>query len=156
MGNDQNVQEALTDAQKLAKRNEADAAEEKSLNSGRTGKGTRITIGYTRGKGSQRIKYENFEKSQPETLPTSIAEFASLANVSDESKMVEYLIDGFNAAMYRESSDPISEFVEAHWPEEIQKSFRLAVKNLVSLGEWSLEDAVNVAKTPLMKKYPKS
>ncbi len=76
---------ALEDKEAIKKakeaKQEADLAEEKSLNANRTGKGTRIAIGYTRGKGSQRVKYEAFDEALPETLPVSIAEFMELAKV---------------------------------------------------------------------------
>ena len=41
-------------------------------NAKRTGVGTRMKVGRTRGKGSIVIKYEQFDESLPETLPNSI------------------------------------------------------------------------------------
>lgn len=132
---------------------EADTAEEKRLNEGRTGKGTRATVGYTRGKGSQRIIYESFDESQPDTLPSSLDEFMSLSEVKDEKAIVALLIDGFNSSQYANASDPISEYANVAWPDEVQKQFKVSVRNLVNAtnGVLSLEAAATVIRTEIDK-----
>jgi len=125
---------------------ENDAKAEKDLNANRTGKGTRVTIGYTRGKSTQRIQYEAFDESQPETLPTSLQEFMALTKTEDEKTLVSYLVDGYNSAMYTAASDPIAEFVNYAWPDEVQKQFRLVVRNYANATGASIEDAVNLIK----------
>lgn len=131
------------------KKAEADAAEEKQLNQGRTGKGTRATIGYTRGRSTQKIVYEAFDESQPETLPKSTTEFLDLTKdygSADDAKLVSWLIDGFNSDQYTLASDPIADYVEKSWPDEVQKQFRLVVRNYANATGHSIEDAVNLIK----------
>lgn len=139
--------EAIKAAQKA--KQDADAAFEKEQNANRTGKGTRVTVGYTRGRSTSRITYEAFDESQPETLPSSLAEFFDLAKAfgaQEEKNVLAWVIDGFNSAQYTNASDPIAEFVDASWPEEIQKNFRLAVRNYAQATGTSLEDAVKLIK----------
>lgn len=145
MGTTENAA-AMTDADKLKERNAKDAAEEAKLNEGRTGKGLRFNIGYTRGKGSQRIQYEAFDDSKPETLPATLSEFMELTNVKDEKSILGYVIEGFNLNQYRTASDPIAEFVNPAWSDETQKQFRLVVRNYANATGVSIEDAVNLIK----------
>src|SRR5712671_6854129 len=84
----------------LKARSEAMAAKEKTLNQGRTGKGTRAAVGMTRGKNPQEVTYEAFDEAQPDTLPKTLSEFMDVAKVTDENVIVAYLIDGFNSASY--------------------------------------------------------
>lgn len=127
----------------------ADAAYEKEQNKDRTGKGTRVTVGYTRGRSTTRIEYESFDLQSPDTLPTSLKEFYELTakfGSSDEPTALAWMIDGFNSTQYANASDPISEFVDASWPDEIQKNFRLAVRNFSNGAQLSIEDAVKLIK----------
>ncbi len=125
---------------------EKDAEEEKRLNADRTGKGTRLNIGYTRGKGSQRIQYEAFDETQPDTLPKDLAEFMELSKVNDEKTIVSFLISGFNDAMYTAASDPIAEYVNPAWDPEVARQFRLVVRNYANATGATIEDAVNLIK----------
>lgn len=122
------------------------AAEELKLNEGRTGKGTRVSIGLSRGRNPQKIQYEAFNESQPDTLPKTLSEFMEVAKVSDEAVIVSYLIDGFNSASFTFASDPASEFVDLSWPEDVQKQFKIVVKNYASATGVSIEDAVALIK----------
>lgn len=121
-------------------------AKEKELNASRTGKGTRVKIGATRGKNSQEIQYEAFDESLTDTLPVSVDEFMSLTGVNDEKVLLGYLIDGFNAANYTAASDPVAEFIEPTWDDETKKQFRLVVRNYASGAGVSLDDAVKLIK----------
>lgn len=127
------------------------ANKEKELNKDRTGKGTRIMLGMTRGRNPQEIKYEAFDESQPATLPVDVAEFMSLYESSVGSKlseptMVSFLIDGFNSASYSAASDPVAEFVDAAWDDDTKKQFRIVVRNYSIATGNSIEDAVALIK----------
>lgn len=139
--------EAIKAAQKA--KETADANYEKEQNASRSGKGTRVTVGYTRGRSTTRITYEAFDESQPATLPGSLAEFMELTKPfggAEEKNLLAWVIDGFNSAQYTNASDPIAEFVDASWPEDIQKNFRLVVRNYSQATGVSLEDAVKLIK----------
>ena len=122
--------------------------EVKAANASRTGKGTRLAYGNTRGKGSIPIKWEKFDESLPDTLPVSIEEFMALTNVKDEKDLLGYLIVGFNDDMYTQASDPIAEFVNPAWDKDTQNQFRLVVRNMTKAlqGTKSLEDVVGMIK----------
>jgi hypothetical protein len=128
------------------KRSEEMAAEEKKLNEGRTGKGLRVFLGLTRGRNPQKVQYEGFDESQPDTLPVTLDEFMILSKVQDEKTIVSFLIDGFNSAAYTAASDPVAEFVDLSWPEDVQKQFRLVVRNYSNATGVSIEDAVTLIK----------
>lgn len=104
------------------------------LNAGKSGKGTRFVLANTRGKGSVQIKYAAFDSDVVGSLPETVSEFMDLSGVTDEGELVSFLITGFNDASYKRASDPVSEFVNPAWPNEIAESFKLAVKNLVKAG----------------------
>jgi hypothetical protein len=127
-------------------RSEANAAEEKSLNAGRTGKGTRISVGMSRGKNPQKVVYESFDESQPDTLPKTLSEFMDLSKTQDEAVIVSYLIDGFNSAMYSNASDPVAEYVDASWPADLQTRFKTIIRNYSRDAGVSIEDAVSLIK----------
>lgn len=135
-----------------------DAARQKAdeQNKSRTGKGTRLRVGQTRGRNPQVITWEAFDDSQPETLPTSLSEFMEVAKVSDEKAIVGMLIDGFNAQAYGNASDPIAEYVNPVWPEEIQRNFRLAVRNYSNATQVSLEEAAALIKPGIDKVHGKT
>lgn len=133
-------------AEALKARSEEVAAEELKLNAGKTGKGTRTVIGFTRGRNPMKITYEAFDESQPDTLPKTLSEFMDLTKTSEESVIMGYVIDGFNSAAYANSSDPVSEFVDALWSEEVQKQFRTAVRSYANMVGVSIEDAVALIK----------
>lgn len=116
------------------------------VNKTRSGKGTRVRVGQTRGKNPQVISWEAFDESQPDTLPSSLSEFMDIAKVNDEKAIVAFLIDGYNASQYTAASDPIAEFVEPTWPDDVQKQFRLVVRNYANATGVSLEDAVALIK----------
>lgn len=125
------------------------------VNKTRTGKGLRQRVGQTRGKNPQVITWEAFDEALPDTLPTSLTEFMDLTKTQDEKVIVSYLVDGFNSAQYTAASDPIAEYVEAYWPEDVQKQFRLVVRNQAAMLNLSIEDAVAMIKPNVDKAYPK-
>jgi len=115
-------------------------------NKARTGKGTRVRVGQTRGKNPQVISWEAYDESQPETLPKTLSEFMENAKVDDEKVIVSFLIDGFNGSQYTAASDPIAEFVNPTWPEDVQRQFRLVVRNYANATGTEIEDAVKLIK----------
>lgn len=129
-------------AQELAL--EKKTAEVKAENEKRSGKGTRLRVGQTRGRNPQVISYEVFEESLPDTLPASLDEFMNLSGVKEEKDLLSLLVDGFNSASYTNASDPIAEFVNAAWPEDVQKNFRTSVRAYANGAQVSIEDAANL------------
>jgi len=125
---------------------EAAQAKADETNKAREGKGTRVKVGFTRGRNPQVISFESFDESKPETLPTDITEFMTLTKVNDEPTIMGFLIDGFNSNSYTLASDPVAEYVDASWPDEIQKMFRIVVRNYSSASGVSIEDAVAIIK----------
>lgn len=127
------------------KREELEATAQ-TTNSARSGKGTRVKVGSTRGKNPQAISFENFDESKPETLPVTLSEFMGLFPSIGEPEIVSYIIDGYNSAQYTQASDPIAEFVEPTWDAEVSKQFRLVVRNYSNATGVSIEDAVALIK----------
>lgn len=137
---------SVTAAENRAKEVETKQKEVDSANGSRSGKGTRLRVGQTRGKNPQVITWEAFDESLPDTLPKSIQEFMELTKTADEKPMVDFLIAGYNDAQYTAASDPIAEFVNATWTDEVQKQFRLVVRNYSNATGVSIEDAVALIK----------
>jgi hypothetical protein len=138
---------ALETAQKTADAENAKRVDE----AGKPKKGTRIRVGQTRGRNTQVVSWEAFDDSLPETLPKSYAEFAELTGVTSEEAIVSILVDGFNQQAYVAASDPIADFVNPVWPEEVQKGFRLVVRNYAANTGVSIEDAVALVKPGIDK-----
>jgi hypothetical protein len=130
----------------LKARNEDMAKREKALNEGKTGKGLRAFLGMTRGRNPQEIQYENWDESIPDSLPSTLSEFMDLRKVTDEKDIVRRLILGDNEILYSEASDPVAEYVDATWDEDVQKQFRLVVRNYSNATGVSIEDAVALIK----------
>jgi hypothetical protein len=151
------TQAALSEKEQKAEAIKARTADmdrrEKELNAGKTGVGTRFFLAMTRGKGPVEIKYEAFDDTKPETLPTSIAQFMEITAVKDEPSLVSYLIGGFNDANYTAASDPLAEYVEDSWPADAKTQFRLVVRNYARGAVVSLEDAVNLIKPGFIKQF---
>ena len=128
-----------------------------STNSARNGKGTRIAVGSTRGRSTFSFPYEAFDKSLPETLPSTVAEAMTLMDITDDdsgaSKMVSLLIEGYNLVSETNASDPVSEFVDATWPEDFQKRFKIVIKNYAENSNVSIQDAVELLKPGMQKGY---
>lgn len=122
-------------------------------NKTRTGKGTRIRVGQTRGKNPQVISWEAFDDAQPDTLPATLAEFMEISGVKEEPSIVGMLIDGYNNQAYSSASDPIKEFVNPAWDEETVSRFRIVVRNYAANAEVSLEDAVALIKPGVEKAF---
>lgn len=117
----------------------------KRTNEARTGKGPRLTFGWTRGKNSQLFYYEQYDRTVKDSCPTTIEEVMSLISDS-EPILVGYILDGWNAESYSNSSDPANEFVDDSWPEDVQKQFKIALKNFSTASNLSLEAAAAVLK----------
>jgi hypothetical protein len=136
-------------------RNEDMAKREKALNEGKVGKGLRSFLGMTRGRNPLEIQYENWDDSQPDTLPVTLSEFMDLRKVSDEKDIVRRLILGDNEILYTEASDPVAEFVELTWGEDVQKQFRIVVRNYATATGVSIEDAVALIKPGIVASQKK-
>lgn len=136
-------------------------AEEKRLNEGRTGKGLRSFIGMSRGRNPQKVQYEGFDESKTDTLPKTLSEFMAITGIdkmtgdTGEALIVSYLVDGFNSAAYTAASDPVAEFVESSWSDDVQKQFRLVVRNYSNATGVSIEDAVALIKPGIVKSQAK-
>jgi hypothetical protein len=135
---------------------EAKNEEVKAENAKRTGKGTRLRVGQTRGRNPQVITFEAFDESLPDTLPATLSEFMTLAKTDDEKLITSYLIDGYNAASYTLASDPIAEFVDAAWSEDLQKGFRTSVRAYSVNAGVSIEDAVALIKPGIAAAHAKA
>jgi hypothetical protein len=135
--------EAKTEQELAVEAAVAKAAEE---NKNRTGKGTRVRVGQTRGRSPQVISWEAFDESLPDTLPKTLSEFMDVAKVTDEAIIVSYLIDGSNSAAYTKASDPMAEFVDLTWSEDVQQQFRLVVRNYANATGVSIADVVALIK----------
>lgn len=145
----------MTDEAKVVNETEADEsnpildaakAKAEEINKSRSGKGTRIKVGQTRGRNPQVISYEVFNEKMTDTLPVTLSEFMELTKVQDEPTIMSYLIDGFNLSSYTTASDPVAEFVDASWPDDVQKGFRTVVRNYAQNVGVSIEDAANLIK----------
>lgn len=134
--------------EQLKARNADMEKREKELNAAITGKGLRKFLGMTRGRNPQEIQYAGWDLSLVDSLPVTISEFAELRKdaVSDEAGLVRRLLLGDNELLYTEASDPVSEYVDLTWPEDIQKMFRQVVRNYSSAAGISIEDAVALVK----------
>lgn len=143
----------------------AAAAKEKALadakvsaeatNKAREGKGTRVLVGSTRGRNTQVIQYEAFDEKQPDTLPKTLSEFMEIAKVNDEPTIVRYLIEGYNSDSLANASDPVAEFVDKSWPEDVQRQFKIVVKNYANATQVSIEDAVALIKPGIVASQTK-
>ena len=134
---------------------EAKEKEIETINKTRTGVGTRLQAGMTRGKGTMVITWEAFDNSIPETLPTTIQQFMDTTAVKDEPSLVNFLIVGYNDANYTAASDPLAEYVDPTWPADAQTQFRLVVRNYSRGAMVSLEDAVLLIKPGFAKQFEK-
>ena len=131
-----------------AKQKEADAS-----NASRSGVGTRVRVGQTRGKNPMVISWEAFDESKPDTLPKTMQQFMDVTEVKDEASLVSFLIGGLNDANYTAASDPLAEYVDLAWPQEAQTQFRLVVRNYSRGASVSLEDAVTLIKPGFIKQF---
>lgn len=129
--------------------------ESEAKNAARSGIGTRLRVGQTRGKNPVIIEWEAYDRSKPDTLPTTIQAFMDNTNVKDEPSLVSFLIDGFNDSNYEAASDPLAEFVDLTWPQDAQTQFRLVVRNYSRGASVSLEDAVQLIKPGFSKQFEK-
>ena len=122
-------------------------------NASRSGLGTRVRVGQTRGKNPMIISWDAFDYSKPETLPTTIESFMEVSGKKDQTSLVDYLIRGYNDAAYEAASDPLAEFVNDTWPADAQTQFRLVVRNYSRGANVSLEDAVTLIKPGFEKQF---
>ena len=142
------------DAKLAEKQAEVDKVNVARQVDGKNVKGTQLRMGQTRGKNPQIVTWEAFDESKPETLPKDVGEFMHLTEKygsGTEANMLAWVIDGFNSSQYTAASDPVAEFVDASWPDDIQKNFRMAVKNYSVATGASLQDASDLIKPGIVK-----
>jgi hypothetical protein len=132
----------MSDEQKSALELEREKfeAEAKAENAKRTGVGLRVAVGATRGRQTQNIKYEQFDTSIPDSLPKSLGEFVQVTGISDENQLLGFVIDGFNDYQYRQASDPIAEFINPVWSDEVKLAFRTSVRNFAKAMEMPIDE----------------
>lgn len=129
-------------------------AEAEKTNASRTGKGTRVFVGLTRGKNPKVISWEAFDTDKPETLPETIVDFhKTIGADTTETQMVRYLADGYNDAQYRAASDVLAEYVEPNWPDDVAKQFKTVISNYVAGTGVSIDDAVELLKPGFAKAF---
>jgi hypothetical protein len=102
--------------------------------------------GKTRGRNPREIEYQGFDLEKPDTLPKSLEEFMNVSGVKEDKEILDYLIDGFNAAKYSEASDEIGEFINDAWDKDTQSQFRLAVRNFSKIAGKTIEESVDLLK----------
>ncbi len=78
-----------------------------------------------------------------------------ISGVKDEKEIVSFLIDGFNSAAYTAASDPVAEYVDPTWSDDVQKQFRLVVRNYSNATGVSIEDAVALIKPGIVASQAK-
>ena len=137
---------------------EIESAREKAIkeaaaeNAKRSGIGTRLKVGATRGKNPTVITFEQWDFSKPETLPKSVAGFMEAVTSKDET-LLDFLMRGQNDALQEAASDPLAEYVSNVWSAEVQLTFRTAVRNYAKGLGLDLEDAVNIIRPGFAKKF---
>lgn len=127
-----------------------------AVNAGRSGVGTRVKVGSTRGKATQNIKYEYFDESQPDTLPKSLKEFCNTVGLkldSDGTQLVPLLITGYNDQQYTEASDPIAEYLNPAWGDDVKTQFRIAVRSIFKMQDLTLAEVVAMVKPGTERKF---
>lgn len=124
-------------------------AEAKLENEKRSGVGLRVFTGFTRGKGSMPIKWEQFAS---DSEPTSLEQFLEVTKASKDD-LLKYAIIGFNDTRYTEASDPIAEHVNKMWDDSTQAQFRLVVRNLHKslAGTKTIDEVVAMVKPGIEK-----
>ena len=125
----------------------------KEENEKRSGLGTRIRVGQTRGRNPMVISYEQFDESLPDTIPQTVESFMEVTKVTKNADLAERLWRGHNEILYTAASDPLSEFVEASWPDDAKAQFRLVVRNYSRGANVSLEEAVALIKPGFSKQF---
>lgn len=148
--------EKEAEKQRIADRKAEIEQKEKAANADKTGKGLRVFFGFTRGKGSQMIEYENWDETQPDTLPSTLSEFMDLRKMTDEKDILRRILLGDNDVLYEEASDPVAEFVEASWSPDVQRQFKLVVKNYAAATGVSIDDAVKLIKPGIVASQVKT
>jgi len=143
-------------AEALKARNADMDKREKVLNEGKTGKGLRSFLGMTRGRNPLEIQFENWDEALPDTLPLTLSEFMDLRKVTDEKDIVRRLILGDNEILYTEASDPVAEYVESTWSDDVKKQFRLVVRGYATTTGVSFEAAVALIKPGIVASQNKA
>jgi hypothetical protein len=144
----------MSEEQKVENTSAKDAAIKAAaaVNASRTGVGTRLFTGSTRGKNPIIIQYEKFDETQPDTLPKSLQQFMELVT-PDDKILLDFVLRGYNEASYEAASDPIAEHVVDAWASDVKLTFRTAVRNYAKGLDISFEEAVNIIRPGFVKKF---
>lgn len=126
-------------------------------NKTRTGIGTRIAVGKTRGKGTTVFSYEHFDDSLPDTLPKTFADAnAALQAIGfgvTEPDLVELLILGANEKLYKAASDELAQYINPVWEKAVQNQFRLVVRNYAKGTGEPLDEVAEMMRAAFNKKH---
>lgn len=126
-----------------------------ATNKTRTGVGTRVNVGQTRGKNPSVVTWEAFNQDEPATLPTTQAQFMEVTKTQTEVEILRYLIEGFNKVSYSQASDEIGEYINDAWDTDTQAQFRLTVRNYAKSADMTIEEAANLLKPSVEKAFLK-
>jgi hypothetical protein len=70
---------------------------------------------------------------------------------TEDAPLLGYLIEGYNSLSEKNAADPVNEFVDASWPEDVQKRFKIVIRNYSNDANVSIEDAVSLLKPGIQK-----
>ena|SRR5258706_4780176 len=148
----------MSDDQKteLEQEREKMEAEATAENLTRKGKGLRVLVGATRGRSTTNIKYEAFDESDPDSLPTKVEEFVSLTGINANGQLARFLVIGYNQFKYTEASDPIAEHVNKAWDDDRKLKFRNVIRGLVANNGMTIAEAVSMVKPGTEAMFQKS
>lgn len=130
-------------------------AEADKFNAEQKGVGLRMFTGFTRGRSTTAIKWNQFDTDKPDTLPKNVKEFSEVTGVTEGKDLLNFMIDGFNEYQYRQASDPIAEYVNPAWDDEMKTKFRAVVRGYSSTTETSIEDTVALMKPGIEAAFQK-
>lgn len=154
---EQNPTPAEIAAKEAAKkaREEATAAKQKladAENATRSGMGTRQVVGTTRGRNTVPFIYEAFSGDFADSLPKSVDDFLGFTKLDgDNPLVVTYLIEGYNSISESNGSDPLNEYIDSTWPEDVQKRFKVVIRNYSQDSNMSIEDTVDLLRDGIVK-----
>ena|SRR5215204_3044712 len=146
------MSEEQKEIQETAREKALKVAAEKNAAIGAEKVGPRWKVGATRGKNPTIITFEQFDESQPATLPKTVPEFMEVVT-SEQAVLLDYLIRGYNDAQYEAASDPLAEYVSNVWSPEVALTFRTAVRNYSKGLGIELDEAVAIIRPGFAAKF---
>lgn len=98
-----------------------------------------VTAGL-RGKGNKDKKVTYRAINEDTERPDNPMDAALELSNGDLAIFWKRFVNGYNEAMYTEVADPIAEFIDASWSDDIKKSFRTSVNALAKTLGMDKED----------------